>query len=82
MITEDVQLPSDGSWMAIDVGSIGEAMLYNGYNRECMLKFGDTSESVGMIIESEQVVKVAEMVYVRLRSPRNEKLTGSLQVTR
>lgn len=80
MLTEDLFLPSDGSWLGIPPLDT-DTIVYNGSDKECLIRFGASSHSYGMILMPEQVIIVDEIVYVRIRRPSGGQ-SGTIRVTR
>ena len=78
MLTEDLQLPSDGSWIAIVPLDV-DVIVHNASNRDCMVRLGALSTSYGMLLEPGITIMVSETIYVRAKKFPAE---GSIRVTR
>jgi hypothetical protein len=80
MLTEDIALQQDGSWIGIPLIS-EQTIVYNGSGMDCYVRFGAASSSYGMLLASEQTIVVDETVYIRPKSPYSSR-SGSLRITR
>ena len=80
MLTEDLFLPSEGYWLGIPPLDT-EIIIYNGSNKECLIRFGASSTSYGMVLLPEQIMITDEIVYVRIRRPIGGQ-SGTIRVSR
>ena len=78
MLTEDIRLPEDGSWLAIEPLT-DQVIIHNDTGRECLVRFGAASTSTGMPLVPDETLMVDETVYIRSKKFPAE---GSLRVTR
>lgn len=81
MLTEDILLPEDGSWIAI-VPLGNDSFIQNDYTQDCLIRFGALSTSYGSVFQSGDTIIVNETVYVRARNGIKPDTVGSLKVTR
>lgn len=80
MITEDLLVPQDNSWLGIPTIS-GNVILFNGTNQVLLVRLGATSTSYGMRLHPEQTMMFDETVYVKPVIDGTKNF-GSLRVTR
>jgi len=78
MLTEDLNLPVDGSWIAV-VPITTDIVVHNASNRECLIRFGALSTSYGMPFEDGETIMADETVYIRAKKFPAE---GSIRITR
>lgn len=84
MITEDVYLPLDASWILVPISGAEQLVVQNAYNEECLFRFGAGSTSVGIVLHMGHTVIAEEDIYIRLKvgAPKATPLNGSLRVSR
>lgn len=78
MTTEDIQLPTDGSWLGIPMTGT-YTIVHNGTIDTMLVRFGSSSNSFGMKLKAEDTLIAEETVYVRMLAPNT---LGSVRVTR
>ena len=79
MITEDITIPSDGSWVTITATSLMSS-IYNKGPHAISMRMGEESTSEGFIVAPSQMVVIDETCYVR--SQKISSLSTYLVVTR
>ena len=79
MTTTDVQLPATEDWTTLTPVS-SNMIIYNGTTTDCVLRFGVSSTSNGMVFPAGHTILVDEPVYVKLVQPY-KTYSGSLRVS-
>lgn len=65
MTTEDLLLPSDGSWLFIPL-TTSSTMVFNNHGDDLLIRFGSTSTSSGFRLSPMDTIVCSESIYVRL----------------
>lgn len=80
MLTEDITLADQDQWVAL-VPTGASIVVYNGSNRDCVIRFGALSTSAGMLFGPDETIIAEETVYVKPKNTISGKI-GTVRITR